>query len=268
MKRLMLEESADRELAELLRSAEQDGPPSPEALEQRQNRIFAAMLTVTSAPRGLSFVTSRTGLWRAAKWVPLCAVAATIGITGWTRSSVEHKNVDPNAMVAAGAATSMTSMVTAPVEVPTTRAEAPRVDRPEPAVVDNAGTRVEDLPTASPKPASATPPRVERTALAARRGPSASNTDENTIDAELAAIEAARGVLAAGRSNDALGRVNDYRITFPNAHFADEADVIEVQALVALGRVSEANVKAEQFLAAHPQSPYAKRIRALVAPKE
>lgn len=259
MKRLMLEESADQELAELLRSAEQDGPTSPQALEQRQNRIFAAMLTVTSAPRGLSFVTNHTGLWRAAKWVPLCAVAATIGITGWTRSSMEHKSVEPSALVAPGVATS-------PREIPST--EAPGAVQPETATVENTGMRVEDLPTASPKAASATPPRVERTVASAKRVAARSDTNENTIDAELAAIEAARGVLAAGRSNDALGRVHEYRATFSDAHFSDEADVIEVQALVALGRSGEANAKAERFLAAHPQSAYAKRIRALVTPKE
>ena len=95
-----------------------------------------------------------------------------------------------------------------------------------------------------------------------------SPTSDTSIDAELAAIEAARGVLASGHASDALARVHDYRTTFATPHFSDEADVIEVQALAALGRGDEARTKAQRFLAAHPRSPYAQRIRAVVTPTE
>ncbi|AKU94898.1 hypothetical protein AKJ09_01562 [Labilithrix luteola] len=256
MKRLLLDESVDGELAELLRSAEQDGPRSPEALEQRRNRIFAAMLIVTGAPRALSFVTNHTGLWRMAKWVPLCAVAATIGVTAWTRSTVERKHVDTNAV-----ATSVVAMH--PVSPPEPSDVTLPPSQPETMTASVPGIRIDDLPTALPKPTPSAPPRAKQTTAA-----SATTESETSIDAELAAIEAARRVLASGRASEALSRVHDYRATFTNAHFSDEADVIEVQALVALGRTDEAQSKAQRFLAAHPQSAYAKRIRALVTPKE
>ncbi|MBM4362514.1 MAG: hypothetical protein FJ104_07520, partial [Deltaproteobacteria bacterium] len=53
----------------------------------------------------------------------------------------------------------------------------------------------------------------------------------------------------------------------PRGALAPEAVVLRVRALLALGRVAEANTVAGSFLAGRPDGPQAARIRSLVSGK-
>ncbi|MEP7126225.1 MAG: hypothetical protein ABJE95_35165 [Byssovorax sp.] len=52
---------------------------------------------------------------------------------------------------------------------------------------------------------------------------------------------------------------------FPRGSFYQERESIAILALAQLGRVAEARPRAQRFLEAHPQSPYAERLRGLAA---
>lgn len=63
----------------------------------------------------------------------------------------------------------------------------------------------------------------------------------------------------------ALSLVEEGHRRFPRGSFYQERESIAVLALAQLGRAAEARERAKHFLDAHPQSPYAERLRRLVA---
>lgn len=62
----------------------------------------------------------------------------------------------------------------------------------------------------------------------------------------------------------ALALVDEGHRRFPRGSFHQERESIAVLALAQLGRGAEARARAKHFLDAHPQSPYAERLRGLV----
>jgi len=133
---------------------------------------------------------------------------------------------------------------------------------PSPATIS-----VSDLPSAAipaprlkPQTASAEPPA----ATAAVRPSSAAAP---TLEDELKAVDEARAAFVGHDPALALERVTSYRRRFPAGHFMDETEALEIQALVALGRKEEARSRAGRFLALHPESPYAQRVRSAVGSK-
>jgi hypothetical protein len=81
---------------------------------------------------------------------------------------------------------------------------------------------------------------------------------------ELAALERARKALATESPDRALAELDKYEKRFPKGELASERTVLQVQALLARGKRGEAVALANQFAAAHPDSPYARRVLALV----
>jgi hypothetical protein len=258
MKRL-LDDSIRPEVAELLRSAELDAPAVP---KERQERVIAAIVAapaaITVATAAASGMSGRLDLLaRIAKWAaPSLGIIVAAAIAFSSRSAEQPAS----APAAGGPEPTGTASTAAPTEREAASSATPAPSAPEPSM------RVEDLPSA----ANSAPGARARTDSSLRPAGSSRVPESPTapsIDAEIAAIDTARGALTAGRANEALSRVQSYRSTFATPHFADEADALEVQALAALGRTTEARQKAEQFLAAHAQSPYAQRVRSAVGLK-
>ena len=253
MKRL-LDESLPPELKDILRSADDDAPRVP---EKRQDRIIAAIATASTVGTAATAVAAGSridGIIRIAKWgVPLVGViaAATFGLVS-----------EGPARAPSHAGTATPAPTAAPLEPP------PRAETPADPLPVEQGVRVEDLPTATPA-AQPPAPRAEGDVVRAptKAAPVPTVAPEPNIDAEIAAIDKARAALTAGQAAEALTRVETYRSTFAAAHFADEADAIEVQALAALGRKDEARRKAEVFLERRARSPYAQRVRSAVGLK-
>ncbi|NUQ79892.1 MAG: outer membrane protein assembly factor BamD, partial [Polyangiaceae bacterium] len=97
--------------------------------------------------------------------------------------------------------------------------------------------------------------------------PSPSASGES-LAAEVAALQKAREALAAGRPKKALTELNIYTKRFRGGRLALEAEVLRIEALAQSGERKAAAVLAESFLAAHPSSPYANRVRAIAEPSK
>jgi len=74
--------------------------------------------------------------------------------------------------------------------------------------------------------------------------------------------------LAAHNPSSALSEIARYRAAWPDGVFLTEASVLEVEALAAQGERSRAQARAADFVAAHPDSPQADRLRALIPAKK
>ena len=77
-------------------------------------------------------------------------------------------------------------------------------------------------------------------------------------------IEQARSALARGEAETALAPLLEHRQAFPEGRLTEERDALEIQALVALGRVDEATSRAAAFRENHPTSLLRPAIDALV----
>lgn len=86
----------------------------------------------------------------------------------------------------------------------------------------------------------------------------------STFDEELALVSSARSSLEKGDSSATLRAVSTYQDRFREGLFAQEIEVIRIEALAASGEQSRARAAAERFSAAHPKSPYADRVRSLI----
>jgi outer membrane protein assembly factor BamD (BamD/ComL family) len=78
-------------------------------------------------------------------------------------------------------------------------------------------------------------------------------------------LEEARGALASGAPARALSILDGYAARFPRASMAPEASMLRIEALVRAGDLPAAGRAGEAFLTAHPGSPYATRVRSLLA---
>ena len=70
--------------------------------------------------------------------------------------------------------------------------------------------------------------------------------------------------LGSGNAASALREIAHYRAAWPQGVFLTEASVLEIEALAARGERSLAASRAAEFVASHPDSPQANRLRALI----
>jgi len=99
---------------------------------------------------------------------------------------------------------------------------------------------------AAPAPAPvAVAPRVER----------------DDLPAELRWIERAQTALAANDPAAAQAALRGHARAFPRGHLSEEREALAVQVLCASGRADEARRAAAAFVARHPTSPQAARVR-------
>jgi hypothetical protein len=139
--------------------------------------------------------------------------------------------------------------------VATARLADPPLPLPPPAVT---GTAAPDAVAASPVAMNAPdeiPARVSHPAGAGAV----------TLARELSSLDAARGMLARGDAAGALARLDTYTRRYPHGHLGLEAEVLRIDALEASGRSDAAHARAEAFLARHPHSVLAARVRARLA---
>jgi hypothetical protein len=86
----------------------------------------------------------------------------------------------------------------------------------------------------------------------------------STSAAELAALGGARRELQRGAAADALTRLNDFDRRYPSSGLSEEATVLRVEALLALGRRDQAGALGARFLTERSGSVYAARVRTLL----
>lgn len=232
-----LEETSSPALAAVLRSARAD---APRHRERELRRLSTAAGVVLAGSTG---ALASSSLWlRRAGWLVLgSTLLVTAGGMWWSRA----RGLEGTSAIEAGRPAPSTR-----VEVVAAPSPPARVDSPS-AVVS-----VDDLPTAKDVP-------MRRTNTNARtRGPAPSSEPAAAeLPDELSMLDAARSALAAGQPTLALDRLAAYHRTYPQPSFDVEGDVLEIQALAALGQTDLARAKAQTFLRDHPGSPYEARVR-------
>ncbi len=85
---------------------------------------------------------------------------------------------------------------------------------------------------------------------------------------ELELITRAREALTRGDVRACLAAISRHDADFPDGQFTPEAAVMRIEATHASGDRAGARTLADGFLARHPKSPYAARIRSLIAASE
>jgi hypothetical protein len=246
----------------LLRSARSDAPSS-----RARGRALVA-LGVGSAVAGVPAATTAAagtagaktlasvGLFAAVKWggIGLAVGALTVGGIrqapklfrgpAETRAAVatnekipvsvdHHENNAPRAETE----TQLVPTIEPPPALPAAPEPAPRVT----AAADSRAVALPASKTALPLEAIAEPHLAE----------------------EVAALDRARRFVANDPAR-ALGLLDEYEQRFPKGDLAPEALVLRIEALVRAGERARAEILASSFLASHPRSPHAKRIRTIL----
>lgn len=132
-----------------------------------------------------------------------------------------------------------------------------------PAVLPSRG--VETLPSvvaASPK--VAVPPSKPSTRRDATNEASPA-APVSSLRRELELVEAARRALRGGNGSACLSSVDRYEQEFPSGQFSQEGQVMRIEALALIGSREKAGGLAHAFLADNPTSPYAERVRSVLA---
>jgi len=82
---------------------------------------------------------------------------------------------------------------------------------------------------------------------------------------ELRMLDEARAALAAGNGSNAIAKLDAYAKAFPNGGLTLESEVLRIDALTRSGQRALARKRAEAFLARHPSSVLAPRVRGVLS---
>jgi outer membrane protein assembly factor BamD (BamD/ComL family) len=86
----------------------------------------------------------------------------------------------------------------------------------------------------------------------------------SNLTEETAALDAARSALRAGQVAEAIALLDDCTRRFQNGQLQHEASAIRVEALLALGDRTSAEVVARALVASAPKSFAAHRVKAMI----
>ena len=88
------------------------------------------------------------------------------------------------------------------------------------------------------------------------------------LAAEQGLIDTARSALSRGRGADALHAADDHAHRFPRGRLAEEREMLAIQALLLVGKRTDAEARVQRFHKAYPQSLYGSAVDALLRPRE
>jgi len=233
--RRLRDEGTDLEQA-LLGSIRADGPT-----DEERRRAFAA-IGIGLAGVG---VAPKVGVAKALAGASAATKGALIGVVAL--GAIATAVAWPRGAPATGTPAAAPPLAPAPVaaSVPTATTTA----SPMPAVPS---LDVRALPNAPAPSGSAPAPRAE---------PPAEARADTGLAAEIALLDEVRGAIATGDPSRALALLDRHGRS--NGSLVHEALALRIEALVASGDEEGARRTARAFLAAHPTSPLASRIRTL-----
>ena len=200
--------------------------PPDGAAERGWDRLAAA-LAAGAAPRAVVLAPPGRVLW---PWVVVgigLLAAALMAWVVWPESEPEPERVVIAAPV-------VEVMAEAPVVVP--------------------------LPVRAPAPAGVAAPVEERAAPRVKREVLKPAVLEDSFAAELRRIAAAQAALRDGDTGAALRVLKEHAVLFPAGQFAQDREALRAVALCTAGR-AQGKQLAAKFLAAHPGSIHADRVR-------
>ena len=184
---------------------------------------------------------AKIGTGALARWMLISVVMTAVAVSGGALLLRTAERVAPVAPVAVGPRAELPAVPD--VQIPAT-ASAPFA-KPEPA----------------PAPAPSTPrnPAAPSGVLVVPEGPA------GDLEAEAALLDEAREAVARRDGAGALALLARHGRTFPHPALADEAFVLRAEALAVQGEGARLRALALPWLATHPASPYAPRVRRAVA---
>ena len=271
----------------LLRSAEGDEPSSAAYAKVAAGLGVGVGLAVSaSLPAPAVLAAGAAELAGAARWTSsLAARLLGFGISGAllvgaglfllpARSGGGSQTPTANARTLPGLATRPMENRAASVPSPTASAplDASRTQAAARAASRNAApgadTPLALVPGAAAALAPALPLVPSPVATAARRMARANSARhgaaESSLSEQVQSLDRARVLLASSNPAAALREILHYRSAWPKGVFLTEASVLEIEALAARGEQSLAATRAAAFVAAHPDSPQAERLRSLI----
>jgi hypothetical protein len=199
-------------------------------------------LVVSRAERAATVAPAASGgppQARAARTPPPSAPPARLArLPGASDESAEERATES---AAEAPAIAVSALADAPAPAPTTPAPAPTTPAPAPTAPASAP------PT--PAPAPPTPAPAQRV---------------SSLSPEVDVLDRARHALAAHDPVAARAALDEYQRRFPKGSLREEAELAAIESLVLSGDSAGTREAAARFLAAHPDSAYAGRVRAIV----
>jgi hypothetical protein len=220
---------------------------APEGARERALLAASAALAASGAAAagGLAMGNAAAGLkvssLAALKWVGVLGLAGAGVVTG--AAAIRHVQ-----RIAASQSLAPSVVASGSKAAPRGRVESMPLT-PSTSVLELAPTAPSRAPTASPLATARSVPKA----------------GDSTLPAELATLERARAALGAGEFARALSILDGYIDRFPHGAMAPEAAVLRIETLLKAGDRASATRFANAFLAIEPRSPYAARIRSLLA---
>jgi hypothetical protein len=225
------------DLEALLRAARREEDPTDEDRRAVHGAVAARLLAAAAAGTTATLVT-KTAV-AAAKGSIITSVAAWVG-AGIAIGGV----VSIVAVVASADRPAPSAVAAVPTDV---RVTAPVAPQPDPAPVASV----------APRPAPAV----------ARPAPSVPAARPPSLQQETQALADVQRALRDQNPEQALRLIEKQDRSFQGGALAEERAAAHILALCAAGRLTEAREAAGRFLAAHPSSPVAARVRASCAGK-
>ena len=207
-------------------------------------------LAVTSvAKSGAAAGASKLSILMVASFIGLGAAAGYAGFETWMpRAAAVDAATQPSS-----AAPADTSAVEAPVAAAPIVVEPPAEVAPSPPPA-RALRRTSDETPRRAVPRGADPPAAFPPAEAKE-----DRVEDLRVEVDL--LRQAKEATSHGDPSRALALLDDHASRFPKSALAQERRATRVLALCAAGRAQEARREAASFLADHPQSPLAPRVR-------
>jgi hypothetical protein len=234
-----LEEEGNDRAKALLRAEPGEVPPFGAA-----DRVLVALGVGAAAG---SVVVTAKGATAASKWLLIGVIGGAVVFGGIVVQRMSRAPSTSPRPVEAVQVVETPPVETPPAEVPVVAQAAP--ESTEQAAIDSAE------PLAA-RPAAKAP--------LARRAARESSDPNESLRLEIGALDAARAALGAGQPSRALALLDDYHERFSPGHFEPEAFVIRLDALVRSGDGATAKRLAREYLATHPTTSHAPRIRRIL----
>lgn len=208
--------------------------------EAQVSRMLEALAEPARSGRAAEIArSSDTRLW---KWGGAIVTAALVGLISW------------NALFGSPAETPTPTRTEVPPQAaPARPPRMPTIVEPNP----NAPTTVVE-PTKAEEIASQGTVK-QRTRI---QGSAKPNSDPA---AELSILTRARRLLASA-PEQSLALTEEHRSHYPKGVFAEERELLAVEALVKLARPADAQTRGRVFLRTHPGSAHGERVRVLLEP--
>jgi len=217
----------------------------------------AAKAGIGIVAKTLVAVTVATGVGVGVKTVLVQPRIATKAITSAWKPHVDRTTEQPTPPAVVPAAVPAAIATPEPVTVVEPPPTAPPPSQPKPSRSPApAPAAVPSDPVVTAPPAPETPPVKP----AAPPPP-----PHSTLTEEVTLIDGALAALRHHEPARALELLDDYDRRFPTGSMAPEATVARIQATLATGDGARARELGSQFLATHPTSPLAERVRDLIS---